>query len=513
MLSRRGLVHAALLTGSAVMAADAHPSHAAPAALQSAKGRVHPQRGAKPDAIGPLVDHALTTPFEDIPAAVLAVTRQQLLDILAVGLAGQHQPGVVQLRDLAKEIGGRPESVVWGSQLRLPSHDAARINATMAHALEFDDTFERGFLHPSAVTFPAAFAVADQVGGVSGKEFLAATTLAVDVACRLASASQPGVDGFAAGWHYTTLFGYLTSALLAARIMKLDRATAINAVGLAAHQAAGNAQSHIDAALAKRMGPGFASACGVYAARLAARGVTGPDGVLEGDRGFFRQYHRSDYSRDALLGDLGKRYLALEMSFKPWPSCRGSHTSADAALQLLAERRLQPRDIHQVIVSNGPSEWPFLSQPIAAKRRPASVVEAQFSIPWVVAAALSDSSLSLSHFTPAALEREDIRAMADRIETIQDDSLATAGGGVGAARIMLLTTDGRTFSKEVAVAKGGPQAPMSTAEIDAKFADCIAYAGLSLQVLKSLRQAISDIEKMDDIARLTGLLHSAGAQG
>ena len=110
---------------------------------------------------------------------------------------------------------------MWGSGLRLPSHDAARINAVMVHALEYDDTFGPGFLHPSAITFPAALAVADMVGSISGREFLAAVTLANDIACRLSLAGQPGVDGFAIGWHNTTLIGYLSSALVAGRLMRL----------------------------------------------------------------------------------------------------------------------------------------------------------------------------------------------------------------------------------------------------------------------------------------------------
>jgi 2-methylcitrate dehydratase PrpD len=496
MFSRRTILCTAALTGAAMVGN-------AQAAANTGAAR---DENSPPDAIEPLVDHMLSTRFEAIPASALAMTRQQLLDTVAVAVAARNESGVTELRELAREIGGRRESALWGSSLRVPSYEAARANAVMAHALEFDDTFERGFLHPSAITFPAGFAVADQVGGVSGREFLAASTLAIDVACRISLASQPGVDGFAVGWHYTTLIGYLSSALIASRLIGLSRDQTINAVGIASHQAAGNAQSHLDGALAKRLGPGFASAGGVLAARLAARGLTGPRHVLEGDRGFFRQYHRNIYSRELLLGGLGSAYPAEETSFKPWPSCRGSHTSADAALQLVAEHQLYANQIERIVIQNAPSEWPFLSQPIESKRHPTSSVEAQFSIPWVVSSAFVDGRVSLSQFTAEALERRDILAMAERIATEQDDRLTNERGGPGEARIEVVTHDGRTLDKHVAIAKGSIDAPMSAAETSSKFEDCIAYAGLTPEYGRSIRHVLERFDTLGDVSALTMLL-------
>lgn len=465
-----------------------------------------PARGlaaGRPDAIVPLVRHMLTTQLADIPAAAVAMTRAQLFDIAGVALAGRNEAGVNELRHLAKVTGGRGESVVWGSNLRLPCQDAVRINAVMAHALEFDDTFGPGFLHPSAIIFPAALAVSDLIGNVSGAEFLTATTLATDIACRLSVAGQPGVDGFSVGWHNTTLIGYLSSALVAARLLRLNEAQTISAAGIAAHQAAGNAQSHVDSALTKRLGPGFASAAGVMAARLAQQGVTGPIGVLEGVKGWFSQYHKGIYSRGMLLGGLGTNFPAVENSFKPWPSCRGSHTSADAALQLVARHSLTGDQIERIIIRNGPAEWPFLSNPIAAKRQPATTVEAQFSIPWVVAAAFTDGWVRIAQFTNAALSRADILAMAARITTQQDDSLANPVGGPGGAVIEVTTRSGQILRCQVMEAKGDPKAPLSAAEVSQKFADCLDYGGVAPATGRHLRSLLSDIDGIKDMARLT----------
>lgn len=511
MLDRRFFLGSALLGGGANLAGRAF-AQTSDAGVDGATASPSPppRDPPRPDAIEALADYMVRSRYEDLPGSALAITQRQLLDTVAIAIAGRDEAGVRELRELGREIGGKGESVVWGSSLRLPSHDAARVNAVMTHAHEFDDTFGRGFLHPSAITIPTAFAVADMVGNVSGRELLAAVTLGVDIACRLSLSSQPGVDGFTTGWHNTTLDGYLVSALIAGRLMKLDRAQVINAAGIACHQAAGNAQSHIDGALTKRLGPGFASAAGVLAARLAARGATGPRGVLEGAKGWYRQYHRGNYSRDLLLGGLGDSFPSEEMSFKPWPSCRGSHASADAALQIVAGETLRAEQIDRVLIRNGPAEWPFLSNPIERKRRPTSPIEAQFSIPWVVAAALVDGKVRLAHFTTEALRRADIQAMTDRISTVQDDRLADPRGGPGQAEIEVKTLDGRVVRKLVAHPKGDPETPMTRAEIDAKFADCTEFGGMPAARAAALKHMVERIALARDVSQITAAMAMHG---
>jgi 2-methylcitrate dehydratase PrpD len=506
-MSRRGLLGATLLgTGLGALTPSASWATAAPSPARSQEGPT-----GQRDAIEEFADHILLTPYEAIPASALAMTRRQLEDTLAVALAARNEPGARDLLALAEEIGGRQEAAFWGSRLRGPAHEVARASAVMAHALEYDDTFEPGYLHPSAITFPAALAAAELAGGVSGREFVAATTLAIDMACRLSIAGQPGVDGFTVGWHYTTLLGYVTSALAAARLLRLTPEQAVSAAGIAAHQAAGTAQSHIDAALSKRLGPGFACASGVFAARLAARGVTGPRRVLEGDRGFFRQYHAGRYSRELLLDGLGVRYPAEETSFKPWPSCRGSHTSVEAALRLVQEGRLRAHDIDRITIFNAPSEWPLLSQPLETKRSPRSTVEAQFSIPWAVAAVLVDARLSLAHFTPEALQRDDLLQMASRIDTQEDQSLANPRGGPGFARIEIVTRERGALEMTAREAKGSPGSPMSAQDAQSKFDDCIAFAGLPRRFGERLQRRIREVEALDDVACLSAALRAPSA--
>lgn len=469
-------------------------------------GSRSPLSESGPDAIVALADHCLRTGYEDLPEAVVAATKNQILDTLGVALAGSNQPGARELREFTVEMAGRPEARIWGSDARVPAQDAARANATMAHALDYDDDHERAFLHASVITLPAALATADLLGNVSGKQLIAAVALGVDIACRLAISAQPGVSGFEHGWHNTSVYGYFASALVAGKLMGLTHDQLVSALGIAFHQVAGNAQAHVDGALTKRMGPGFASYAGLMAARLSQRGVQGATGVLEGARGFYHLYHGDNYSRDILFEGLGVSYAGADVAFKPWPSCRGSHTTADAALSLFAEFSIEAPDVELITIYSAPGEHSLLGTPLTKKQSPDSIVDAQFSNPWVVAAALVDHRVSLDHFTPAALGRPDLLDVTRRTETVEDRSLARPGGGPGAARVEVRLTDGRTLTRTVAYAKGAPGNPMSASEFHQKFLDCTAVVGMGSSQAQGLLSAVARLESLTSADELTAAM-------
>jgi len=455
------------------------------------------------DVVNILVEHCLRTDYEDLPATIVAVTKNQIIDTLGIALAGSSQPGARQLCELTIEMAGKPEARIWGTDIRVPAQDAARANATMAHALDYDDTHEQSFVHPSVITVPTALATADMLQDVDGKDLISAIALGVDLACRLAKAARPGVSGFEHGWHNTTLYGYFASAAVAGKLMGLTHDQLVSALGIAFHQASGNSQAHVDGALTKRMGPGFASYGGLLAARLAQRGVQGATGVFEGVRGFFHQYHDNHYSRDILLDGLGTTFAGAEVAFKPWPSCRGSHTAVDAALSLFAESQVHAHQVESIIIRNGPGEFPLLASPLPKKQNPGSAVDAQFSNPWVVAAALVDGKVGLEHFTAAAIQRADLLEVTQRIRTVEDSNLARPGGGPGATRLDVQLTDGRSLTKTVTHAKGEPGNPMTLEEFRQKFTDCTLRAGMNPDQAHALNETITHLEDAARVGDIT----------
>jgi len=152
-----------------------------------------------------LAEHVCQTTFAALPASAVRATQRDILDTLGAALGGSVAPGVAELAKVVRYWGGREESTVWLLGGRLPAPQAALVNATMGHALDFDDTFDRaGNIHPGITSLAASLAVADMCGGISGRDLVLAVTLGLDVACRVALAAT--VDR---GWHRTAAMGCL----------------------------------------------------------------------------------------------------------------------------------------------------------------------------------------------------------------------------------------------------------------------------------------------------------------
>ena len=166
----------------------------------------------------------------------------------------------------------------------MPAPQAALVNATMGHALDFDDTFDRaGNIHPGISTLAASLAVAEWCGGTSGRACVLAVTLGLDVACRVALAAT--VDR---GWHRTAAMGIFGATAAAGKLLGLSVEQMVHAFGIALSYAAGNRQCIVDGALTKRLQAGQAASSGVFAAVLAREGFTGAQHVFAGRYGFFR---------------------------------------------------------------------------------------------------------------------------------------------------------------------------------------------------------------------------------
>ncbi|CAM5489289.1 MmgE/PrpD family protein [Eoetvoesiella caeni] len=488
------LLAAGLATGSTWALASGNDAKTQGAAAQA------------PDAIYAFADYFLSTRYEALPADVIAVTKAQILDTVAVALPALGADGIKQLYAWSKETGGKPESLVLGTDTRLPAEKAARLNASMAAALEFDDTYEPSLLHASCVTIPVALAVADLAGGVSGKELITAVATGTDAACRLSRAGSPGVSPFIVGWDPTPMYGFLAASLVAGRLMGLTREQMVAAAGLAYHQMSGNAQASIDGTHAKRLGAGFAAYGGIMSARLARRGVYGSFHVLDGSKGLFKQYHGGKYSKESLLGGLGTSYAGPGIAPKPYPSCRGGHVAIDAALDLVKHNDIKPDDVELVTVYSPPAEMMLLGLPLEKKQNPRTIVEAQFSNPWMVAAAIQDREVALRHFTSEALERTDLKALAKRVVTVKDDSLVRPDGGPGFVRLEIKTRSGKVVTKQVKYAKGDPNNPMTPDELERKVHECTDAAGMKRAQATDFMHRILHLESEPDVSRLNAAL-------
>jgi 2-methylcitrate dehydratase PrpD len=447
-----------------------------------------------------LAQHVCGTSFADLPDDAVIATKRDVLDTLGAVLGGSVAPGIAELSGLAKRWGGREESSLILLGGKVPAPQAAMINATMGHALDFDDTFDRaGNIHPGTSTLAASLAVAEMQGGASGRDSVLAVTLGLDVACRLALAAT--VDR---GWHRTAAFGIFGAAAAAAKLLQLDVEQMVNAFGIAYSQAAGSRQCILDGALTKRFQAGQAASGGVLSALLAREGFTGARQVFAGRYGFFPMYQPDGYNLDAIADGLGKIFRGVELSFKPYPSGRPNHAILDAALEIYRRLDLAAADagagIAEVVITVNPLTYQDQLSREAGKRRPSQVVEAQFSIPFLVAAALVRGRVGIGEV--AGVNDAQVLALSDRIQgAVREDAPAAW------AQITVRRADGRTASLATTSPSGSPDKPLSDAQLHTKFRDCAAHAVKPIpeEVVERAIRFVQQMEHATDATQLVRL--------
>ncbi|MBI2908812.1 MAG: MmgE/PrpD family protein [Chloroflexi bacterium] len=444
----------------------------------------------------------LSLKYEDVPPEVVTVVKKVLLDSVAVGIAGSSAPGARDVLGLMIQNGGVAESTAMVSGHRLPAASAAMANGAMIRALDYNDTYDDGRTHPGVPVTSAAFAVAEKVGEVNGKDFIAAATAAMDLHCRLAravlSSSPPP-------WLFPQLHGYIPAAAVAGRLLGLDEDRLLSAFGLAYAQTAGSRQVTTERTLARGMQGAFSSAGGVMAAQLAQRGVTGPRESLEGEFGLFNAYHQGMYNRDELVAGLGAEYPWANLSFKPYPSHKQTHVFIDAALQLKEQYQIRPEDVEKVVVSVG--NWSkTLCEPLDICQQPRNLTEGQFAIPFTVAVALVNGNVRLNDFLGDGLTDPSVIRMARKVVPETDPDLNRVGIESG---VVTVTVRGERHTKRVDHPRGDPKNPFTLEDHIAKFRDCVTWAAKPLRqtnVDRAIEQLLN-LEKVNDagsIMRLVG---------
>jgi 2-methylcitrate dehydratase PrpD len=441
-----------------------------------------------------LARHVCRTGYADLPASAVESARRDLLDTFGCMLGGSGSPGIGELFAVASRWGGLGESRVLLRGVSLPSPQAALLNASMGHALDFDDTLDTGgSIHPGVSVLGAVLAVSDSLGNVSGKELLLAVALGLDVSCRVALAST--VDR---GWHRTAAMGVFGAAAAAGKLLRLTPEQMLAALGIAYSHAAGNRQCILDGALSKRMQAGQAASAGVFSAVLAQTGFTGAHDIFDGRFGFFELYQPNGADPSVLLRDLGTAFRGEALSYKPYPCGRPLHSAIDAALAARAQLHIARADsIAAVTIEADPASHADQFERGSAKRRPTQVVEAQFAQPFLIATALVHGRVGIAEVDelgdPAVL------ALSDRIK-----GTAREGRKKGSLSITVSRNDGRAATIEAADPIGSPLKPLTDVQFEAKFRDCArnAVRPLSDVIIDAALARIARLEALPDAREL-----------
>lgn len=450
------------------------------------------------DATSRILQHIEKTRFQDLPEAVVENTKRFILDSIGVALAGCNAPGCREVVDLIKEWGGKPEATIMSYGGKVPSPSAAMVNSMMMHALDFDDTLDESALHAHVSVLPAALAAAESSGNISGADLISAVALGVDMVCRLGLSTRRPLS-----WIRTATCGTFGAAVAAGKVMGLDREKLSHALGIAYSKTSGNAQCLIDGGLVKRMQPAFSAQSGVLSAFLAQSGITGARDFLEGQYGFFNLYESGDYNQEKLVEGLGKEYEGMRLSIKPYPSCRMTHASIDAALAAKNGYNIQPASIEEIVVYVSKMAQEMVGQPFAIRDNPQ--VDAQFSIPYTVATAILGGDVRLEDFEKASIGGASVLDLAKKVRVIADPALPARD--MDRARVIVQARSG-TYEMTTTTMKGSPGNPLNNEECIGKFLKCVDYGrfdGLKKKA-PSIIERVLHLEALGNIEGLTTLL-------
>jgi 2-methylcitrate dehydratase PrpD len=448
-----------------------------------------------------LARHVAQMRYETLPPATVTATKRSLLDALGVTLAASSLvPECMPFVKYARESRGKPESSIIGFPGKVPAAMAAFANGSMAHALDFEDAYDRAPVHPNAPAVPAALAAAQARGKARGKELITALATGCDLVCRLTLGLTENPDEF--GWYYPPIWSAFGAATAAAKLLDLNEAQIIDAFSLVLGPAAcsGELKRSPDSHM-RAVRDAFAAQAGVVAAILAQKGVRGFDRPLEGEAGLFNLYARGCYRPDRILESLGHKFEGENISFKAWPSCRGTHAFIESALILKRKFGIEAENIQDIHVVGGPIHR-MLFEPETQRRQPKTAIDAKFSIPFTVATALIHDAVTLGHFSPLDLRNEAVLSLGRRVsyEIIPEPSGEQEAVG---GRLEIRMADGRAHSNSVIHPYGHPENPLDEASFIAKFFDCAAYASNQIQKIKLDRivEAVQNLEAVQDVDR------------
>lgn len=454
------------------------------------------------DASSVLADHAVSLAYEDIPKKGIASAKRSILDTLGVSIgASTITPGIPELIALIKDAGGKEESSILGFGGRVPAMMAAFANGAMAHCMDYDDIYDPALLHPSSATIPASMAIAERIGGVSGKDLLTAVSLGNELVCRLGLSINWKFD-----WHITPVFGIFGATLSCDKLLGLDRTKIINSLGIALSQASVTMEiAYSPGSELRGMYAAFPAKNAVLSALMAQTGIGGPCNSLEGRAGLYKVYFGGDYNRGVLLDDFGKEFKFVDTGIKLWPNCRNPQPHVDAALRLLEEHHIKSEDIDQVVVhvaglaAGG-------SFPLERWRKPTSTLDAKFSVPFSVAVALAKRKLGIREFMPEGLTDPAVLQMTEKITAVHEPAFETKGTAPG--KVDIKTRDGQEYSKTIEHPRGAPQNPARDEEIIDKFRECASFSEkpLSRGTVDEAIDMVMNLENVPDVGKIMRLL-------
>jgi 2-methylcitrate dehydratase PrpD len=432
--------------------------------------------------------------YEDLPVEVIQMAKNCFLDWLGCVYAARDELPVKSMAEVARISKGKGHSTVipYGEKNSAPL--SALVNGAAAHALEMDDVHRDSVLHPAAVVISAVFASGERER-VSGKSLIEAIVIGYEIMIRAGEGVGRSHYGF---WHNTSTCGTFGAAAGVGKMLGMTVDQHVHALGNAGSQSAGLWEFLTDGANTKLLHTGKAAMNGILAADLAKRNFTGARRIFEGERGFYRATSK-DYSLEKLIegiDDQPVRYRILSNSFKPYPSCRHTHSVIDAALELALRKDIDWQDVEKVIDHTYSG-----AVNLCGGVRLINTYAAKWHIPFCVATALKYRQVGLESFTESRLREKALLDLAEKVQLRLDADLDTLYPGQWPSRLEVYLKGGDKITTTVYTPKGDPDNPIGKEDLEAKFRDN-ANVTLHPDTVEALIESIDHLEDRKNVATL-----------
>lgn len=465
-----------------------------------------PQLPNAPGLTHYVAEFIVGTKYEDFPHQVIELGRKSMLDGFGLALAGSvSEMGPLVRRYLQTVVTADGKAGVIGSSMKLPVRFAAFANGIFIHADDYDDTQlsvapDRvyGLLtHPTVTVLPPAFALA-QTRGYSGKEFMTAYHVGVEVESKIAEAINPRHYGD--GFHSTGTIGSFGSAAACARLMRLDAKQTSRMLGIAAAEAGGLRNNF--GSMTKPFHAGRAAENGVVAADFAAMGWTASEEILEARSGFFHAAG-GGFDPAAIVDKLGKPWTFADpgVSIKPFPSGSLTHPAMGEMLRLVRENNIMRADVEKIDIGGNSAMMNALLH-----HRPKTALEAKFSMEFCMAILILDRKAGLLEFTDAVVMRPDVQELLQRVNFYIDPEAEKAGLNKMTSLIKLHLKNGKTLTGRADFAKGHPSNPMSYEETADKFRGSAEFAKWPKAKIDAVIEIVRNLERAPDVSKLSAAL-------
>lgn len=417
-----------------------------------------------------------TLVYDDIPADAIRIGLRCMLDAAGLYVAGSEEHSVHMLVDDARETGGRGDALLLGGGgLRVPVAMAARVLGTAGHAHDWDDTqvsidpaHVYGLLtHPTIPPLTAALCVGQMLGGVDGRALMTAFQAGVEVESKISEWMLP--KHYLGGKHSSGTVGTFGAYAAAAKLLGLTGPALRQGFGIAASLAAGIRCNF--GTMTKPLHVGRASENGVTAALLAKRGFSADPAGLDGPWGFFA-VHGGGISEDKIAQGFGRTWSITTpgVSIKPYPCGILTHPTMDLMLRLVLEADVKPDEIDTITIHAGSNILKPIRYPIASNH-----LEAKFSLPAEVSMIALVRQAGKREFSDDFVASDAMQDMQRRVRTEFDPAIEAMGFDKVRSRIRITRKDGSVVEGWADERyRGGPDNPMSDAEVEAKLRSCCA---------------------------------------